>query len=71
VYAYALVGSQNAFRQLLRVDLEAGKLELLTKGIQDVQNPKPAARASGLAYERVMPRKYGELQHVAVCFDER
>ena len=49
----------------------ARALELLTKGTLDVQSPIPAAAAPGYAYERVLPRKYGELQHVAVCFDAR
>jgi hypothetical protein len=71
VFAHALVGTRGAVRQLVRIDVDSGKLELLTKGTQDVQNPRPAVAAAGLAYERVMPRKYGELQHVAVCFDER
>ena len=44
---------------------------MLTKGNADVQNPMPAAATDRIAYERVLPRKYGELQHVAVCFDER
>ena len=28
-----------------------------------------AERSEALVYERVLPRKYGELQHVAVCFE--
>lgn len=71
VLAHALVGQSHAVRQLVRIDVEHGRLELLTKGTLDVQSPIPAAAAAGYAYERVLPRKYGELQHVAVCFDAR
>jgi hypothetical protein len=71
VYAHALLSEQPASRQLVRVDVERGAIEVLTKGSEDVQNPMPAAAADSLAYERVLPRKYGELQHVAVCFDGR
>jgi hypothetical protein len=71
VFAHALVGPGTAIRQLVRIDVDAGRIELLTKGSQDLQNPAPAASGAAVAYERVLPRKYGELQHVAVCFDER
>jgi hypothetical protein len=71
VYAHAQVDGESGFRQLVRIDIENGKISVLTRGAQDVQRPKPAAASDALAYERVMPRKYGELQHVAVCFDER
>jgi hypothetical protein len=71
VYAHALLSEQPPSRQLIRIDVESGGIEVLTKGSEDVQNPMPAAGGDGLAYERVLPRKYGELQHVGVCFDER
>ena len=71
VYAHALLSEHPASRQLVRIDVEGGKIEVLTKGNADVQNPMPAAATDRIAYERVLPRKYGELQHVAVCFDER
>lgn len=71
VYAHALLSEQPGSRQLVRIDVERGAIEVLTKGNEDAQNPTPAAGSERLAYERVLPRKYGELQHVAVCFDER
>jgi len=69
VYAHVLLKEERASRQLARIDIEHSSIEVLTKSEQDVQNPRPAAVGDGLAYERVLPRKYGELQHVAVCFD--
>jgi hypothetical protein len=53
-------------RQLVK--LEGDELTLLTTSEDDLQRPRPAARGSRLAYERVLPREYGEFQHVAVCY---
>jgi hypothetical protein len=68
VYAHALLSEQPVSRQLVRVDVERGEITVLTKGSEDVQNPTSAAAADVVAYERVLPRKYGELQDVAICF---
>ena len=43
VLAHALVGESHAVRQLVRIDVEHGRIELLTKGTLDVQSPIPAA----------------------------
>ena len=68
VFAHALVGSAARTRQLVRIDTATTRIDLVSRGALDAQTPQPAARAQGLVYERVLPRKYGELQHVAVCF---
>jgi hypothetical protein len=70
VFAHARAGAAAATRQVVRVDADAGELQPVTRADLDAQAPRPAADAGGLVYERVLPQRYGELRHVAVCFDD-
>ena len=70
IVADAITGAAPGVRQLVRIDAHAGKIELLTQGPLGAERPKPAAHGTSLIYERALPRKYGELPHVAVCFAE-
>jgi hypothetical protein len=70
VFAHARRDDGRSVRQIVRLDPETGKMERLTRGPHDAQRPKPATAGGGYAFERVLPRRFGEFQHVAVCFGE-
>ena len=71
VFAHARVGGTDLSHQLVRIDMQTHELEVVTHGALEARDPQPAAQAGGLVYERVLPRRYGELQHVAVCFGDQ
>lgn len=70
VFAHARRDDGRSVRQIVRLDPETGKMKRLTRGPHDAQRPKPATAGNGYAFERVLPRRFGEFQHVAVCFGE-
>ncbi|MGD8860113.1 MAG: hypothetical protein PVI30_08865 [Myxococcales bacterium] len=70
VYAHARGDPPRRPRQIYRIDLGSGDMQRMTRGIHESQRPRPATHARSFAYERVLPREYGELQHVAVCFGD-
>ena len=70
VFAHAKHSSERGVRQVVRVDAKTGRLKRLTHGAHDAQRPKPATGGKTFAFERVLPRRFGEFQHVAVCFSD-
>ncbi|MDH5672071.1 MAG: hypothetical protein OEZ06_07975 [Myxococcales bacterium] len=57
-------------RRIYALELETGKMTALSGPAQDARQVTPAGEGKRFAFERVLPRNYGELQHSAVCFGQ-